>query len=389
MPNYYVSQWALLRKSETIDLPEDFEIHSDYLRILSKEKIISTVRSIRQMFENVYQDIANFPERFKVPMIEIIAEERTKTGAPPAKALSSKWAPYRFFDVLINILISGQIEDGILIANDPAKIVEANKIYKMIKAVDHKLLNTDALYSQFDCYGLYLDGLRNFKFTKDTGRITLSYPDDPDLLTVLKWMADKAHEFERRWDFILCQYRLLQDGMDSVNYGLGADYIADRLHTKEERDCVCKLDAALREIGYVTYLDGAGFTTATGYASLFYYENEQDKGNLDKSNFRLRAEQKLNLRIRVKNIQNGAEHIKQCSDEIRRIFIPGDNGCCNRANCEEKFRNGKGTGFGGGQEYVIDGVTCWKCGCHGGKFITLQPRSEDVADYIKLAELCN
>jgi len=179
MPNYYVSQWALLRKSETIDLPEDFEIHSDYLRILSKEKIISAVKSIRQMFVNVYQDIADSPERFKVPMIEIIAEERTKTGAPPAKALSSKWAPYRFFDALINILIFGYFEDGALVVEDPAKIVEANKIYKMIKAVDHKLQNVDALYSQFDCYGLYLDGLRNFKFTKDTGRITLSYPDDP------------------------------------------------------------------------------------------------------------------------------------------------------------------------------------------------------------------
>ena len=55
------------------------------------------------MFTNIYQDIADFPERFKMSLIEIIAEERTKMGAPPAKALSSKWAPYRFFDVLINI----------------------------------------------------------------------------------------------------------------------------------------------------------------------------------------------------------------------------------------------------------------------------------------------
>ncbi|HBN84691.1 MAG TPA: hypothetical protein DDZ89_12695 [Clostridiales bacterium] len=143
------------------------------------------------------------------------------------------------------------------------------------------------------------------------------------------------------------------------------------------------------EDGYITHIDGAGYTTETGYDSLFYYENEQDKGNLDKSNFRLRAERNLYLHIRVKNIQNGVEHIKQCSDEVRKIFIPGDNGCGNRANCEEKFRNGKGTMFGGGQEYVIDGVKYWKCGCHGGKFITLQPRSEDIADYIKLAELFN
>ena len=195
-------------------------------------------------------------------------------------------------------------------------------------------------------------------------------------------MADKAHEFERRWDFMLCQFRLLQDGMDSVNYGLGADYVADRLHIKDEQDCVYKLDAALREFGYIKHIAGAGFTTATGYDSLLCYKNEQDKGNRDKSIIRLSAEQKLILRIRVKNIQNGAEHIKQCSDELRGFFMPGDEGCGSRPGCMKQ-------GLGGGQEYVIDGITYWKCGCHGGKFITLQPRSEDVADYVRLAELCN
>ena len=382
MPKYYVSDWALFRKAEVIELPEDFNIHSDYLKILGKEKIISAVKSMRQMFMNVYQDIADFPEWFKMPMIEIIAEERTKMGAPPAKALSSKWAPYRFLDVLINILISGHIEGGVLIVNEPEKIIEANKTQKMIKAVDHKLQSIDALYSQFDRYGLFLEGLKNFKFTKDTVQVTLNYPDDPDFLIVLKWMADKAHKFGRRWDFMLCQYRLLQNDMDSADYGLGADYIADRLHTKDEQDCVYKLDAALREIGHVAYLDSAGYTTKTGYDSLYYYETEQDRGKLDNSIFRVRAEQKLFLRIRIKNLQNSAEHIKQCSNELRANFIPGDIGCGNRPGCVKQ-------GLGGGQEYIVDGVTYWKCGCHGGKFITIQPRSEDVADYIKLAELCN
>jgi len=388
MSKYYVSERALLRKAEIIDLPEDFIIHSDYLQILDKDKIISVVKNIRQMFVDIYQDIADYPERFKMPMIEIIAEERTKTGAPPAKALSSKWAPFRFFDVLINILISGQLENGVLVVKTPGKIIEANKTHKMIKAVDHKLQNIDALYSQFDRYGLFLEGLKNYKFAKDTVQVTLSYPDDPDFLTVLKWMADKAHNFDRRRDFMLCQYRLLQDGMDCVDYGLGADYIADRVHTKEEQDCVYKLDAALREIGYTTHISGAGWTTDTGYDFLFYYENELDKGNADKSNFRINSDFKLYLRIRVKNIQKGVEHIKQCSDEIRKIFTHNDNGCSSRASCEEKFRNGKGTSFGGGQEYIIDGKKYWKC-CHEGKFITLQPRSEDITDYIKLAELCN
>jgi hypothetical protein len=77
------------------------------------------------------------------------------------------------------------------------------------------------------------------------------------------------------------------------------------------------------------HISGAGWTTDTGYDFLFYYENELDKGNADKSNFRINSDLKLWLRIRVKNIQKGVEHIKQCSDEIRKIFTHDDNGCSN------------------------------------------------------------
>lgn len=389
MQKYYVSQWALLRKAEIIDLPEDFEIHPDYLKILNKDKIVSVVKNIRKMFMNMYQDIADYPERFKMPMIEIWEDELTPRGAPPAKARSSKWAPYRLLDVLINVLISGHIENSVLVVEDPEKVKEANKTQKMIKLVDYKLQNIEALYSQFDCYGLFLEGLKNEKFTKDTGRITLSYPDDSDFLTVLKWMADKAGNFNRRHDFMLCQYRLLQDGMDSLTYGFGADYIADRLHTKEEQDCVNKLDAALCEAGYAATQDegtdiiNGGSSGGSGNYSLFYCKNGKDNGKLDKTNFKVSsARTKLYLRIRTGKIQNGVEHIKQCSDEIRKIFIPGDKGCGNRPGCE-------GERLGGGQTYVIDGVSYWKCGCSTGKSILLQPRSEDIADYIRLAQLCN
>lgn len=389
MLKYYVSQWALFRKDELMDIPDDFEIHTDYSMVLGKEKIISTVKAIRQMFYNIYQDIADYPERFKMPMIEIREDELTPRGAPPAKALSSKWAPYRFFDVLINTLISGYIENGVLVIDTPELIIEANKTQKMIKLVDHKIQNVDAIYSQFDSYGLYLEGLKKYKITKDTGCVTLSYPDDPDLLVVLKWMADKAHRFKRRQDFMMCQYRLFQDGLDSINYGFKADYIADRLHTEAERDCVYKLDAALREIGYVTTQDegtdiiNGGSTGGSGNYSLFYYKCEKDKGKYDKTNFRVSsARMKLYLRIRTRNIQNGVDHIKNCSDEVLKIFIPGDKGCGDRPNCE-------GGRLGGGQTYIIDGLSYWKCGCSTGKSILLQPRSDDIEDYIKLAEFCN
>lgn len=392
MSKYYVSAWALLRKAEVMDLSEDFEVHSDYLKILSKEKIVSILQNIKQMFLSIYQDIADHPEQFKMPLVEIIEEERTKMGAPPAKALSSKTAPYMFFNALINVLNCGNIENGELIVDDHEKLKAENKEYQV--------KNVDAQYSQFGNYGLHLDGLKNFKFTKDTGKIILSYPDDPEMLAVLKWMADKADRHGRRHDFMLCQYRFLQDNMDSLNYGYGADFIADRLHTEAEQDCVYKLDEALRKAGLAPYIDTTDDNNAFFY-SLLYYENEKDKGKLDKSNIRIssilspelkgmklpcvsQTQASLYLRIRTKNIQNGVEHIKKCSDELKSIFLKDDKGCGNRESCEVKKH-----AFGGGQAYTIDGVKYWKCGCHTGNFITLHPRSEDIADYVELVNLFN
>jgi hypothetical protein len=386
MSKYYVSEWALLRKAELIESPEDYEIHSDYLKILGKEKIILAVKSIRQMFMNIYQDIADYPERFKMPMIEIRDDERTKTGAPPAKALPSKTAPFMFFDALINVLISGIIANGELIIDNPEKLKNENEVCETFGKI-YSLKNIDKLYSQFEHYGLYLEGLKNFKFTQDTGCITLSYPGDSDLLVVLKWMADKAGKFNCRHDFMQCHYRLLQDEMNLLNYGKGIDYVADRLHSKEEQDCAYKLDEALREAGFISRIDHT-----TEY-SLVYFRNEKEKEKHDNNSVKINSNNmKLNMRIRTRNIQNGVEHIKQCSCEVKGFFIPGDKGCEGHAECEEKFYNGKGSILSGGQGYIIDGVKYWKCGIcmgsGGGKFITLQPKIEEIPDYVKLAELC-
>lgn len=399
MQKYYVSQWALLRKGEIIDLPEDFEIHSEYLTIFSKNEIMSAFKRIREMFLSIYQDISDFPERFKMPLVEIIPDEFTPMGSPPSKALPSKTAPFMFFDALINLLISGNIENHEIIIEDAERLKEANRNYKVMEQKSYQIKNIDIIYSQLCNYGFFLKGLNNFKLTKDNPTIIFSYPDDPILLTVLKWMADKAHKFGRRHDFMQCQYRFLQDSIDSLSFGKGIDYVADRLKTKYERDCAYKIDEHLRKLGLVPYIDTSDDSAALNY-SLLYYENENDIGKYNKSNFKISsslfpnklegmklpcvgsAQKKLFFRFRSKNIQNGVEHIKKCSDELRGVFIPGDTGCGNRPDCE-------GGLFSGGQAYVIDGVEYWKCGCATGKFVALNPNSRDINDYMKLAELFN
>ena len=83
----------------------------------------------------------------------------------------------------------------------------------------------------------------------------------------------------------------------------------------------------------------------------------------------------LLIGFRIKKIQNCVEYIKNSSEKIKDIFIPGDTGCRHRSVCPH------------GQAYTIDGKEYWKCGgcCKG--MITLKPRSEDITGYIKLVEL--
>jgi len=376
MPNYYVSQWALRRRAEMVDVPADFDIHPDYLRVLDKERIVAALRRVRQTFGDVFQDIADHPESFKMPLVEIRSDNLTTYGFPPPEAASSRRAPFMFFDALINVLISGDLGDGEL-AVDPEKLKVANKHYKMheyrgYSPKSYAIRNVDRLYAQFDRYGLYLEGM-------NTDYVILRYPDSPDALTVLKWMADKAHEHDRRQDFVTCHYRLFQDDMGSLRYGTGVDYIADKMHTGAEADCAYRLDEAIRDEGLTPNVDNCGEPSGEDGYAVYYYAGEKDVGNRSKSNVKLASRRcKLYLLLRIRDIQSCAEHVGNCSEDLRRVFREGDQGCSRRL--EGACR--------AGQAYTFEGKDNWKCGCGGMQF-TFQPRAEDIADYVRLIALGN
>lgn len=378
MGNYYVSEWALRRQAEIVDLPEEFEIHADYLKVLPRENIIAAFKTIRQVIYDVFQDIADGPESFKMPLIEIREDNLTKYGFPPPQAQTSKRAPYMFLDALINLLICGTVADGELLI-EPDKLADANRqyktgTYKAYAPKSYAIKNVDRLYSQLDCYGLYLEGLKNYKLASSTERVTLRYPDNPDVLTVLKWMADKAHWHDRRQEFMVCNYRLLQDDMDSFNY-VGADYIADKMHTRQEKDCVYRIDSALRENGLFPDVDNRAEMSGEDSYAMYYYVREKDFGNRSKASCKLTAQKtKLQLGLRIKSIQSCAGYIESCSDEIKGIFIPGDKDCANRPRCIH------------GQAYTIGGIEYWHCGCCGN-LLTFAPRGKDIEAYIKLVEI--
>ena len=66
--NYLVSEWALIRRNELVDIPNQFKIHPDFLQTLSHEEFESAYREIGEMFYRMYSDIADAPERFGLPL---------------------------------------------------------------------------------------------------------------------------------------------------------------------------------------------------------------------------------------------------------------------------------------------------------------------------------
>lgn len=257
------------------------------------------------MFYNIYGDIAKRPVIFEMPLYK--SEEYTNFTL---QARESRNAPYHPFKLLFNLLISGELHNGVL-------KVDVNR-FKVVNDVK----NIRVLFERLSDYVFFFEGLNDFNIKKMD--VEVSYPDNSNVLAVLKFMADKVHYTNRLTDFYSCHSKLFKVDRYTVDYGLGADIIADKMHKEEEKKFVFEMDAILKSSGYFS--------------------------------------QKLDW-------NEGPESVKQ-------IFLWSDSGCDKYINNSCKI----------GQEYTIGCTTYWRCGYCNAPFY-FSPRIEDIPDYIELVKL--
>jgi hypothetical protein len=350
---YWIQEWAKLRQNEVVRLPENFEIHDCFLKHIKRDDFELAFKEMWNIYINIYGDIADFPERFGMPLYK-----RADYKSFTVQERESRSAPYRPLKLLFNLLISGNLESGNLIIDTNA-----------FKAVND-VKNVHNLFERLSDYGFLFEGLKNFKVTKQN--IIVIYPDNANVLVVLKLMADKANKTNRLNDFLCCHYKLFQDDMNTVNYGYGADIVADKMHTEQEKQFIYSMDAVLREKGYLT--NTRGWNEGPGYA---YYEKESDMKTRGPYHYLMLSwKTKLVLYLRIRNASKCLEYLEQCPDTVKQMFLWSDNGCNNRRSGTCKM----------GQEYTIDGNTYWKCGCCNAPF-HCSPNIEDISHYIKLVEI--
>lgn len=350
---YWIQEWAKVRQDEVVRLPNSFEVHDIFLNHMSKEEFDSAFQEVWDMFTNIYGNIAEFPEIYGMPLHKLL-EYKYSTK----EARESRSAAYRPLRLLYYLLIAGDLHSGTI-------IVDLNK-FKAINDVR----NIPIIFERLSDYGFCFDGLKNYKIASES--IHILYPDNTQVLTILKLMADKAHITNRINDFLSCHYKLFQDDMNTVNYGNDADIIADKMHTKQEKEFVYAMDAVLSEMGY--YAGPRESNEGPGYA---YYSKESEVRKKGPYHYLMSSNKtKLVLYLRIRNVSRCLDYLKECPESVKEIFLWSDTGCGNRI---------KGTCIHG-QEYAIDGNTYWRCGCCNASFY-FSPAIKDIQHYIKLVKL--
>lgn len=351
--HYWIEQWAKVRQDEMVRFPETFDIHEVYLKEMTREDFETAFQNIWQVFNDIYGAIAIAPATFGLPLYECDVYSRYST-----QARTSRIAPFRPAELLFNLFTSGEVTGGALVVD--------SHLFKQVNGVK----NLPILFERLGDYGFYFEGLKAFKVGNSV--VEMTYPDNPNLLTVLKRMADKAKMANRILDFYSCHYKLFKDDEQTADYGLGADMVADKMHTDEERQFVFELDGILRSKGY--FSQALDWNEGPTFA---YYGKESELKSKGPYHFLLVSwKTKLMLYLRIRNVSKCLDFLEDCPETVKAIFRWGDKGCAKRVEKSCTF----------GQEYTFEGKTYWRCGCCNAPFY-FSPKIEDIPYYMTLIEL--
>ncbi|MBI9012624.1 MAG: hypothetical protein JEZ08_10385 [Clostridiales bacterium] len=350
---YWVQEWARVRQKELVRYKKEFLVHNSYTTVLSKDELMAAFEEIWHLFYEVYEEITLSPEVFGMPLHKF-----EDFNSFTRQVRESRSGPYRPFNLLYNLLLSGEFQNSDFIV-DIKKLRER----KTIK-------NNKNIFEAFGNYGFTFEGLKNGKVSEQD--ITIEYPDNKNVIIVLKNMAEKANATDRTNDFLSCHYKLFQDDMNTANYGDGADIVADKMHTDDEKNIIYRMDSLLKKKGY--FSKEKSWNEGLGYA---YYDKESTMLRNGPYHYWLLSwKTELILYLRIRNASRCIDYLKGCPESVRDIFRKSDEGCESRKLGICNF----------GQEYNFEGKTHWKCGCCNAPFY-FKPLEKDIPHYIKLLEL--
>lgn len=361
---YLVSEWALIRRNELVDVPETFAVHPGFLNGREPEEFIAAFRDIHDMFYQIYTDMAQSPEQFGLPL-----HEADRTEAFSRQERETKSRPWDMFWLLLLLFGNGECKDDVFIVDLP-KFHSVNRIKKITP-----------LLEALSGYGFSFKGLKNYRLTPSSGHLEIACPDHTMILTVLSLAAGKVMRTQFQQEihpfstasafsngFISWNYKVFAEDSGTCSLAQGCTYLTDKLHSSSDRETAALLDSEFFKREYFSAKGDNHEGPSVRYfnkksGSAYLYALTSWKGT-------------LLLELRIRNAQKCMDYLAGCPDSIVRMFQETDLVCQNR------FRNSCWFGV----KYTFEGEEKWRCGCYRAPFRTC-PVKQDIPHYLRLVEL--
>lgn len=276
--------------------------------------------------------------------------------------------PWDIFLLLLALMTNGVMKEN-------AVIISVPDLQRSCK-----IKNIPVYIKILEDYGFTFQGLKNGKLPKMEETISLEYPDNNAVLVLLYLVANKVTSVQLseeknltstdviyRNGFISWNYRIVGEDLASYSKPEECDYVADKLHTEEERETIKTLHRELMKEGYKPKLagrnEGPCIRYYSGSAGIYTFAANEIEG-------------KLQLELRMKKMDKCLTYLPECSERIRAMFCKSDPGCQNRQNgtCHSSIR------------FILDGEERWHCGCCGGPF-QIFPVKDEIPVYLRLVQL--
>ncbi len=360
--DYLVSKWALIRRNELVDIPDELEIHPDFLRWFSHTEFESAFRKIGEMFRQIYSDMAASPQKFGLPLYKVNEYDYFSNQAREART-----APYNLFYFMLCLFACGDF-NGTIVITDTAEVRKTDKSKR-----------TNLLLEALCDYGFSFGGIKKYSLSS-SDHLEIDYPENRIILEVLSAVSKKVKHTQLKDvknyrsgsatfsnAFIGWNYKILTEDFHTCSLAEGCDYVADKMHNEADREVIFTLDKILTEHGFSKKKGDSNEGPSIRYyrqkSSVYDYALTSDTGN-------------LYLELRIRNAKNCLEYLSECPERIVELFRHSDTGCQNRINETCRFS----------AKYEFEGEEKWHCGCCGAPF-KIHPTKEDIPHYLKLWEL--
>ena len=354
---YWIERWARLRKKELISYPNKYPIHDVYKTICAQEELASGFEELHEIFMHCYDDILNDPAGMLLPL-----HDMNEYDYFSKEARASREESYKYAKVFYVLGYSGELKQS------GELCIQADKLKEQCKAL--KITNIGAFLNKLSDYGIIADGLVNGKIKSNTD-ITISYPDNKNVITALYILAVKSNNTDRFKDFCRLNYKLFESDWNTIEYGDGVEVVSDLFHSEQDRAAAKLIHEELTNRNYYY-----NFQDWNEGPQIRYYKKESDRNRNTNADFWMASmDTELRFYFRIKKMDKALEYIENCPESVISNFLISDNGCANRIS-------GK---CASGISYQLGGSTIWRCGCCNPNF-QVTPSVDDYLYYINAVE---